>query len=130
MTSDNERNIPFGETWGFPNDIKNDLKASWYETVPSPDTYASGRPKLMVRFYGAGYGASRPLIAERDGMELISKKTGKPYIVCRRKAIPPVITGILKRPKTMSPIDLSSLYEALPDEVPPIPLARTQSVAQ
>jgi hypothetical protein len=81
----NEGQVPFEQTWCFPSEMKKTLQASWYEVLPTPFTYASGREKFLARFYGPGYGANRPIVAVRDAMELTSKKTGRPYHVCRRE---------------------------------------------
>ena len=83
--SNNEGNVPFADTWCFPSELKTKLCASWYEVLPTPHTFASGRPKFLARFYGPGYGANRPIIAVRDAMELTSKKTGRPYHVVKRE---------------------------------------------
>jgi hypothetical protein len=80
----NEGSVPFSETWGFPDEVKKALGASWYEVLPSKDFYASGRANLIVRYYGAGYGPARTILADHDGMKLTSSKTGKPYVVSKR----------------------------------------------
>ena len=115
-----EGSEPFAVTWGYPSEVKTALGASWYEVVPSLNTYASGRPKLTVRFFGAGYGANRALIAERDGMELSSKRTGDPYVVCKRLATPQRSPGPIKmsRAHVGSPLDASMVFND-DDEVPP-----------
>ena len=115
-----EGSEPFAVTWGYPSEVKTALGASWYEVVPSLNAYASGRPKLLVRFYGAGYGANRALIAERDGMELSSKRTGDPYVVCKRLATPQRPPGPIKmsRAHVGSPLDASVIFND-DDEVPP-----------
>ena len=95
-----EGQVPFTDTWGFPSDLKKSLSASWFEVIPTPYTFASGRPKFIVRFYGAGYGANRPIIAARDAMELISKKTGRPYHVCKREATVEKITALKASART------------------------------
>ena len=114
--SNTEGSEPFAVTWGYPSEVKTALGASWYEVVPSLNTYASGRPKLTVRFFGAGYGANRALIAERDGMELSSKRTGDPYVVCKRLATPQKIK--MSRAHVGSPLDASVIFND-DDEVPP-----------
>ena len=83
-----EGKVPFDQTWCFPGDLKATLGSSWFEILPTPDQFASGRPKYLARFFGDGYGVNRPIIAQRDAMELTSKKTGRPYYVCRREATP------------------------------------------
>ena len=121
--SNTEGSEPFAVTWGYPSEVKTALGASWYEVVPSLNTYASGRPKLTVRFFGAGYGANRALIAERDGMELSSKRTGDLYVVCKRLATPqktqrPPGPIKMSRAHVGSPLDASVIFND-DDEVPP-----------
>ena len=98
--SNKEGQVPFEQTWVFPSEMKKTLGASWFEVLPTPDTYASGRPKFLARYYGAGYGVNRPIIAQRDAMELMSKKTGRPYYVCRREATPVKTTPLKAGMKT------------------------------
>ena len=92
--------VPFEQTWAFPSELKATLGASWFEVLPTPDNYASGRPKYLARFFGDGYGANRRIIAQRDAMELVSKKTGRPYYVCRREATPVKVTPLKAAAKT------------------------------
>ena len=78
-----EGKVPFEKTWGYPSEVKKALKASWYDLAATGDTFASGRPKSLVHFYGTGYGGEQKIIATREAMKLISKKTGTAYVVCR-----------------------------------------------
>jgi hypothetical protein len=80
----NEGSVPFKDTWAFPDEVKKSIGASWYELLPSKDFYASGREKVIVRYFGAGYGPSRTILTDHDDMRLISSKTGNPYVVSKR----------------------------------------------
>ena len=85
-------NSDFQSQWGYPSEIKTDLGASYYELRHLPDTFRSGRPKIECLFFSA----DRKLVIRRMAMELVSKKTGKPYRVCARNEPAPPRT-ILKR---------------------------------
>ena len=71
----------FREDWGFPSEVKASIPgAAFYGTEMVPGTYKSGRPKFETTFLSK----DRKVLARRPAMELISKKTKRPYIVCRR----------------------------------------------
>ena len=133
--SNTEGSEPFTVTWGYPSEVKTALGASWYEVTNTSNAYASGRPKLLVKFYGAGYGANRALIAERDGMELSSKRTGDPYIVCKRLATPqktqrPPGPIQMARANVGSPLDRSMIFDESEEPPPQISiLKRSASIA-
>ena len=74
----------FEESWSFPNEIKKELGASGYNINPTPENFSTGRPRLEAVFYD-GEGHNRRVIETRTAMELVSKKTGKPYHVVSRK---------------------------------------------
>ena len=75
-------NNTFQQDWGFPSEVKATIPgATWFEVQPVPGNYRSGRPKFECTFAGGG-----KVLATRPAMELTSKKTGKPYHVCRREA--------------------------------------------
>lgn len=77
MSSDNT----FQQDWGFPSEVKATIPdAAYYGTDPVPGTYKSGRAKFETTFLSK----DRKVVARRPAMELTSKKTGKPYFVCRR----------------------------------------------
>ena len=118
MINNNEGQIPFQESWAFPSEIKTLLGASWFETLDAPDKFASGRPKKLVRFLGEGFGPARAILGEREGMLLTSKKTGLPYVVCRRKETPPRAPRTQKPKPAGSPLD-ASMVLCDDDEVPP-----------
>ena len=82
----------FNEQWGFPSEIKNELTAASYDVRPLPTSFRSGRPKWEALFFSK----DNTLISRRLSMELISKKTGKPYHVCAREEPAPPRT-ILRR---------------------------------
>lgn len=71
----------FEASWAFPSDIKHQLGAASYEVRPLPEYFKTGRPKIEVLFLDD----SRRLISRRIGMELVSKKTGRPYHMCQRE---------------------------------------------
>ena len=130
--SNTEGSEPFTVTWGYPSEVKTALGASWYEVVPTQLTYASGRPKLLVRFFGAGYGDNRKVIAERDGMELSSKRTGDPYIVCKRLATPqktqrPPGPIRMSRTNVGSPLDASMIFDESEEPPPQISILKRET---
>ena len=94
-------NSDFQSQWGYPSEIKTDLGAAYYELRHLPDNYRSGRPKMECLFFSA----DRKLVSRRMAMELVSKKTNKPYRVCARcEPAPP--RAILKREQsTTDPLD-------------------------
>jgi hypothetical protein len=77
------QNKSFEEGWAFGSDLKKELKATSYVIDRRLDgaTFSSGREKWEARFY-SGKGA---ILACRDAMELVSKRTGKPYHVVKRE---------------------------------------------
>ena len=71
----------FQQDWGFPSEVKATIPgATWFDVQPVPGTYRSGRPRFECVFTGGG-----KVLATRPTLELISKKTGRPYHVCRRE---------------------------------------------
>ena len=102
-------NTDFQSQWGYPSEIKTEIGAAYYELRPLPDNFRSGRPKWECLFFSA----DRKLVSRRLAMELISKKTNKPYRVCaRNEPAPP--RAILSRQQTGSDADaldvLNSIY--------------------
>ena len=93
-------NTDFQSQWAYPSEVKTDLGAAYYELRPLPDTFRSGRPKMECLFFSSG----RMLVSRRMAMELVSKKTGKPYRVCARNEPAPPRT-ILTRQQTGSDAD-------------------------
>ena len=76
MSSDNT----FQLDWGFPSEVRQTIPGcAYYGTEPVPGNYKSGRPKFETTFLSM----DRKVVARRPAMELTSKKTGKPYFVCR-----------------------------------------------
>ena len=68
--------------WGYPNEVVLSIPgAARFEIYPVPGAYKSGRPKYEAVFMTAD---SKKVISKREAMELVSKRTGKPYHVCRR----------------------------------------------
>lgn len=72
----------FTEIFDFPNNVKKqygeDIR---YKAELTGDTYKSGREIYEFRFYNE-LGVH---LATHEGMQLESKKTGKPYFVCKRE---------------------------------------------
>ena len=74
----------FQDDWTFPSDVKATIPgAAYYDIRPTPETFKTGRPKFECIFLDA---AKHKVIERRDAMELVSKRTGKPYHVVRRHA--------------------------------------------
>ena len=75
----------FFVTWGFPSEIKVTIpNAHSFEVYPAPSApsaYRSGRPRYVATFSDE-FGN---VVATRDAMRLVSKKTDKEYDVCLRK---------------------------------------------
>ena len=75
----------FFQTWGFPSEVKASIpNAHSFEVTPAlspPSAYKSGRPRYVATFSDE-FGN---VVATRDAMRLVSKKTGKEYDVCLRK---------------------------------------------
>jgi hypothetical protein len=76
----------FADTWGFPGSVKDTIAgAAYYDITVSPGTYRSGRQKFTCAFLDA----NRAVIESREAMELVSKKTRRPYhVVKRNPALP------------------------------------------
>ena len=76
--------------WGFASDVKASIEgAVYYDVRPTPDNFKTGRPKFECLFLDA---SKNRVIERRAAMELVSKRTGKPYHVVSRKpqrAAPP-----------------------------------------
>ena len=98
-------NSDFQSQWGYPSEIKTDLGAAYYELRHLPDTFRSGRPKMECLFFSA----DRKLVSRRMAMELVSKKTNKPYRVCARNEPAPPPRSILRREQ--SSIDTDTLND-------------------
>lgn len=70
----------FNDTWIFPNLVKNTMPDCTHYTVEATtEKFNSGRVVDKITFY-----AGNDIIEDRKGMTLVSKNTGKPYVVCRR----------------------------------------------
>ena len=101
-------NTDFMSQWGYPSEIKTEIGAAYYELRPLPDNFRSGRPKWECLFFSA----DRKLVSRRMAMELVSKKTGKPYRVCARNEPAPQRT-ILTRQQTSSDADAHDVLNEL-----------------
>jgi hypothetical protein len=99
----------FEQQWGFPSEIKTQLGAASYDVRPLPEKFRSGRQRWECLFFGKG----NELISRRVAMQLISKKTNRPYHVCaREEAAPPRV--ILRREVTA---DYTNSFDVLGDEL-------------
>ena len=79
----------FQTDWGFPADVRDSIDgAIYYNIRPTAEKFRSGRPKCVCCFTAK----DNSVIERRDAMELISKRTGKPYHVVRRHAAPAPIS--------------------------------------
>ena len=73
----------FREMWGYPNEVVKTIPgAARFEVHPVPGAYKSGRPRFEATFVTADH---KKVLARRAAMELVSKRTGKAYHVCRRQ---------------------------------------------
>ncbi len=71
------------QDWGFASDVKASIEgAVYYDVRPTPENFMTGRPKFECLFLDA---SKNRVIERRVAMELVSKKTGKPYHVVSRK---------------------------------------------
>lgn len=74
----------FSDDWKFPNELFGTMAsgpAVRYEAIPTGGKFFSGREKYRVLFYNS----ENETIGSRIGMQLMSKRTGKPYIVASTK---------------------------------------------
>ena len=75
----------FFQTWGFPSEVKSSIpNAHSFEVTPAlspPSAFKSGRLRYVASFADE-FGN---VLATRDAMKLVSKKTGLDYVVCLRK---------------------------------------------
>ena len=101
-------NSDFLSQWGYPSEIKTEIGAAYYEFRNLPDNYRSGRPKMECLFFSA----DRKLVSRRMAMELVSKKTNKPYRVCARGEPAPPQRTVLSRQQT-NDADASALLNEL-----------------
>jgi hypothetical protein len=85
----------FESSWGFPSEIKKELDAASFDVRPLPENFRSGRPKWECLFFSK----DNKLMSRRVAMQLMSKKTNKPYHVCAREETAPTRT-ILRREQT------------------------------
>ena len=90
----------FEDSWQVIWLMKKNLNAATYQTRDTNEKFASGQPKLEIKFYNV----ESKLITTRVSMELTSKG-GNRYLVCARNEAAPPRT-ILKR-------EYSSDYDAL-----------------
>ncbi len=76
----------FQDDWGFAADVKATIEgAVYYDVRPTPEIFKTGRLKYECLFLDA---SKNRAIERRPAMELISKRTGKPYNVVSRKLQP------------------------------------------
>lgn len=78
----------FGDDWGFPGAVRDQLQFElelsplFYDVKPTGKAFRTGRPKFEAVFTTARI--SGKVVAVRDAMELTSKVTGKPYFMVRK----------------------------------------------
>ena len=78
----------FQRDWGFVSEVRDTIPGTARHQIKATDrSFSTGRKIFEATFYGAG-------ITTRSAMELVSKRTGNPYFVVRRKADPPAKTEI------------------------------------
>ena len=76
-------NLSFSEAWKFPSWVEREIKNCAYsDTVLTDRKFKSGRPVYTTTFYNVVNKA----IESRAAMQLIAKKTGRPYYVCETAA--------------------------------------------
>ena len=73
----------FAESWAFGSELKQQLGAASYDIRPLPEKFRSGRPKFECLFFDQDHA----LICRRIAMELVSKKSGKPYHMVSRSPV-------------------------------------------
>ncbi len=87
MSSDSKS---FEDNWTFPNELKTQLGAASYDIRPLLETFRSGRPKFEALFLDR----TGTVLSRRIAMELVSKKSGKPYhVVSMRDANEPQLSA-------------------------------------
>ena len=72
----------FRETWSYPSDVLKTVSgAVRYDVRPIPGCFKSGRQRFEATFVSADH---KKVLARRAAMELVSKRTGAVYHVCKR----------------------------------------------
>ena len=86
----------FQRDWGFISEVRDTIPGTARHQIRLTDsTFGTGRKIYEATFYGAGNVDGRAqVITKRCAMELVSKRTGNPYFVVRRKADPPAKTDL------------------------------------
>ena len=75
----------FQDEYDFPSKVRLQYgKFTRFRVMKTGDTYQTGREKLNIYFCDM---KSDDPIAAHECMELTSKKTGKPYYVCKKTAL-------------------------------------------
>ena len=75
----------FQKVWGFPSEVLETVNGATSFTVfpaSTPSAYKSGRRRYIVAFADA----NGNVVETRNGMRLVSAKTGKDYDVCLRSS--------------------------------------------
>lgn len=122
----NSNGKSFQEQWAFINFVKQQLNAASYDLRPLPENFKSGRPKWECLFFSG----DRKLIERRLALELVSKRTGRPYHVCERESSPSHLRREAPRPASTAQshgYTLNDVFEndELPPPLPPpLPLRR------
>lgn len=71
--------LTFQQHWKYPSWVQNDIRGCVRsETKSTPNKFKSGRVVYKTTFYNS----DDKTIESRTAMQLVSKRTGKPYYVC------------------------------------------------
>ena len=72
----------FAQTWGYARDVMASIPgAAAFEINPLPTPFKSGRARFEAVFVNAG---RTKVVAKRDAMQLVAKRSGQPYFMVRR----------------------------------------------
>ena len=73
---------PFRETWAYPSEVLKTVPGgARYEVHPVPGCYKSDSQRFEATFVSADH---KKVLARRAAMELVSKRSGAVYHVCKR----------------------------------------------
>ena len=92
----------FTDQWGFESDLRKLVPGCDEFEYQADGTFKSGRKKYRVRLYRR----DGSYITERLGMDMLSKKTGKPYKLIAKHEVSPRSP----EPRAARSLDQSDLY--------------------
>jgi hypothetical protein len=76
----------FQAHWIMRSQLEKDPAFAGCECLTAPNgSFRTGRPRLLWTAFGPG----REVVSQRDAMSLVSKRTGKPYVVVKREEFVP-----------------------------------------